>query len=81
MKKEIKMLMDAKRNVYITDGEKEYSFWPLGLGIPVSFIIETKEEKAEKDRKEKEREREERFKYAKRRYEEENIPWYKKIFN
>ena len=53
MKKEIKLLTDDKRNLYITDGEKEYDFWPLGWGIPVSFIIETKEEREEKIKKRK----------------------------
>lgn len=77
----MKILMTESRELYLQseDGTR-YHFWPLGYGVPVSFIIETAEEREQKKEKEKQREAEERYESLKRNYERETRPWYKKLF-
>lgn len=80
-KKEMKILMGKDRELYLqSEDGTQYYFWPLGYGVPVSFVIETEEERIQKKEKGKQREAEERYESTKRTHEREARPWYKKLF-
>lgn len=40
----LELFMDENRLLYVKDRTNEYRFWPLGYGVPVVFMVKTKEE-------------------------------------
>ena len=80
MKKKMELLMDEKRNLFLRgENGQEYKFWPMGWGIPVSFMVETEAEAALKDAQEKQARAEESERWRLREAEEKARPWWKKL--
>lgn len=76
---EVKILMDEKRSLFIQSQDGTiYDFWPQGWGIPVSFMVKTKEEQV-KDNEERERRDKELLKEEKKQEEQRKNTkrWYK----
>lgn len=75
--KEVKLLMDEKRNLFIKDKDGViYNFWALGWGVPVSLIVETDKEAEEKRQREKEAQIKELEEYEQRQSAKKKKRWF-----
>jgi hypothetical protein len=81
--KKMEIHMDTERRLYLKDiNGKEYHFWPLGMGIPVQFVIETQEEREEKEKERKEREKlQYELDIQERKIRESNKSWWERLFD
>jgi len=77
----MELYMDTERRLYLKDQKgKEYHFEPLGMGVPVQFVVETEEEREKKEKERKERKKIQfELDREKRLLREKNTPWYKKL--